>query len=178
MERISSMTRPIVQPSVAHFHQYTIKAIEDTEDGWKIVFENDGEIVSHLKKNRPKNDIVGMSLLTTIISKDETILKLGESKINTVTQLPEPDYQADVVLNPVKMEINDPRYESLPQAPDTDADEIQLLQDDPRAAEAPEPPAEEQVGGGKLPLDEEQPVRDAQQPSKGTEEPEAPAEQS
>lgn len=164
------MTRPIVEPSVAHFHQYQVKAVEDTDDGWKIVFENGGEIVSHLKKNRPKDNIVGMAVLTTIISEEETTLKLGESKINTTTQLPEPDYQANIVLNPAKMSITDPRYDALPQAPDISADEIVVLgEDDPRAAQEPET---------RLPLDEQDDRRDAQQPSKGTEEPEAPTEQS
>jgi hypothetical protein len=132
------MKRPLVIPNVTHFVQYLVESVQENEDGWQINFENGGIIKHTVKKFKPNKtameELPGLGLITTIIHKDEIVLKFGKRDPANPNEI----LYTDVKLDPTKVEISDPRYEVLPEVEDDDAELPSREEMEARTAEGPE----------------------------------------
>lgn len=146
----------LMGPKLEYLHQYAVKNILNADgSGWGIEFEN-GAIVCNKDASIdvPPSELVGLALITTIFTATETTLRFG--RVVNETRV---DAEIMVTLNPQEYTIIDPRFEGqdehYPQrAPEAEATLDTIRSEfDARAAEAPEPPAEddESAEEGELP---------------------------
>lgn len=128
------------RPEISFYHQQAVKSLDDVVgDGWMIEFDAGAQIVNENSDiEKPDNQLVGLSLLTSILSNQEVLLKFGVSRIDPDTKLPNPDYIVDVVLDPMNYRIVDGNYEGGPFYPGRPDIEEELPDLSARTAEGPE----------------------------------------
>lgn len=144
----------MVHPSLEYLHQYEIKRLlvpentDEQKNQWALEFSN-GVIVTNNDEYREaplSSQVEGRVLITTMYSTDSTRARIGRVKSDfTVVD------DSIIEFTPGKYSIIDPRFDGgEPYTPQaglmTDATDLQTIRDefDTRAAEAPEPPSEDE----------------------------------